>query len=67
MTIKDKLMIYIYRKSCMLEESKKDLDFQRKNYPMDSLDLYENMRQNIENECFKNLIDELYQIVLNCK
>lgn len=34
---------------------------------MDSLDMYETMRQDIEIECYENLLSELYQIVLNCK
>lgn len=67
MTIKDKLMIYIYRKSCLYEEQKKDLLYRRQHYPIDSLDMYEIMRQDIEIECYENLLVELYQIVLNCK
>lgn len=67
MTIKDKLMIYIYRKSCVYEQQKKDLLYRRQHYPMDSLDMYEIMRQDIEIECFENLLQELYQVVLNCK
>lgn len=67
MTIKDKLMIYIYKKSCFYEQQKKDLDYKRRYFPMDSLDIYETMRQDIEIECFENFLLELYQIVLNCK
>lgn len=67
MTIKDKLMIYIYRKSCLYEEQKKDLLYRRQHYPIDSLDMYEIMRQDIEIECYENLLVELYQLVLNCK
>lgn len=67
MSIKDKLMIYIYRKSCFYEEQKKDLLYRRQHYPIDSLDMYEIMRQDIEIECYENLLVELYQIVLNCK
>lgn len=67
MTVKDKLMIYVYRKSCELEESKKELDYQRKFRPCDSLDLYEIMRQDIEIECYNQIVNDLYSIVLNCK
>ena len=67
MTIKDKLMIYIYRKSCMYEQQKKDLLYRRQHHPMDSLDMYEIMRQDIEIECFEQLLQELHQVVLNCK
>lgn len=67
MSIKDKLMMYIYKKSCIYEQQKKDMDYRRKYYPMDSLDMYETMRQDIEIECYENLLSELYQLVLNCK
>lgn len=67
MSIKDKLMMYIYKKSCIYEQKKKDMDYRRKYYPMDSLDMYETMRQDIEIECYENLLSELYQLVLNCK
>lgn len=67
MTIKDKLMIWLYRKSCYYEEQKKDLDYNRRFRPMDSLDMYETMRHDIEIECYNNLIDELLQIILNSK
>lgn len=67
MTLRDKLMIYIYRKSCIYEQQKKDLDYMRRYAPMDSLDMYEAMRQDIEIECFSHMLDELMQIVLNCK
>ena len=67
MTVKDKLMIYVYRKGCELEESKKELNYHRKFCPCDSLDLYEIMRQDIELEVWNSLLNDLYQIVLNCK
>ena len=67
MTVKDKLMIYVYRKGCELEERKKEISYHRKYQPCDSLDLYEIMRQNIEIECFNEILDDIYRIVLNCK
>ena len=67
MTIKDKLTIYIYRKSCELEERKKELSYHRRYEPCDSLDLYEIMRQDIEIECFNQIVNDLYKIILNCK
>ena len=51
----------------MYEQQKKDLDYMRRYGPMDSLDMYEAMRQDIEIECFNHMLDELMQIVLNCK
>lgn len=52
-------MIYIYRKGCELEESKKELDWQRKFRPCDSLDLYEIMRQDIEIECYNQIVQDI--------
>lgn len=67
MTVKDKLMIYVYRKSCELEERKKQNTYNRRYQPCDSLELYELMREDIEIECFNQLLNDIYQIVLNCK
>lgn len=67
LTIKDKILIYIYRKNCFLEQQKKDFDYQRRHMPLDSLELYEAMRQDIEIQCWNEFVDELYRIVLNCR
>lgn len=67
MTIKDKLMIYIYRKMCSLEDEKKALQKQLRFQPMDSLDIYEHMRNEIRIDAWNEFVSELFDIVLNCK
>lgn len=67
MTIKDKIMIYIYRKINELEKEKEQLLYQRRYQPMDSLDMYELMRNEIRISVFNEFVQELFQIVINCK
>lgn len=67
MTIKDKIMIYIYRKLTELEKEKELNEYQRRFQPMDSLDMYENMRNEIRISAWNEFVHELFQIVLNCK
>lgn len=67
MTVKDKMIVYIYRKGAQLENAKKEIDMHRRYYPMDSLDLYEAMRQDIEIQCWEQFVNDIYNIVINCK
>lgn len=67
MTIKDKLMIYIYRKLTELENEKDVLRQQLRYQPVDSLDMYEIMRNEIRISAWNEFIKELFNIVLNCK
>ena len=67
MNVKDKLMIYIYRKMTELEKEKDDIRRQLRFQPMDSLDMYELMRSDIRINAWNEFIEELFNIVLNCK
>lgn len=67
MTVKDKLMIYCYRKINDLEQRKRDLDYSKRFSPSDSLDLYELMREDVAIQTAEHIFDEIFRIVLNCK
>lgn len=67
MTIKDKLMIYIYRKMTQLENDKEEIKNQLRFQPMDSLDMYELMRNDIRINTWNEFVKELFEIVINCK
>lgn len=67
MTVRDKLMIYIYRKMNDLENEKETVRQQVRFQPMDSLDMYEVMRADIRINAWNEFMHELFEIVLNCK
>lgn len=67
MTVRDKLMIYIYRKMNDLENEKETIRQQVRFQPMDSLDMYEVMRADIRINAWNEFMHELFEIVLNCK
>lgn len=67
MTIKDKLMVYIYRKMTQLENDKEEIKHQLRFQPMDSLDMYELMRNDIRINTWNEFVKELFEIVINCK
>lgn len=67
MTVRDKLMIYIYRKMNDLENEKETIRQQVRFQPMDSLDMYEVMRADIRINSWNEFMHELFEIVLNCK
>lgn len=67
MTVRDKLMIYIYRKMNDLENEKETVRQQVRFQPMDSLDMYEVMRADIRINAWNEFIRDLFDIVLNCK
>lgn len=64
MTIKDKIIVWIYHKSNKIEEEREELRINRRYYPMESLDLYEQMRQQIRLDTWKEFLSELMQIVM---
>ncbi len=66
MTLKDKLIQYVYTKGTQLENEKNDLKFQRNYMVMDSLDIFENMRADIRIEAFNEFIQELFRILMYC-
>lgn len=67
MSLKDKLMIYIYRKSNELDDERNQLRYQLRYHPVDSLDLYEIMRDDVRISAWKEFVDELFNIIINCK
>ena len=60
-------MIYIYRKTNELEEDRNQLRSQIRYHPVDSLDLYEIMRDDVRISAWKEFIDELFAVIINCK
>ena len=67
MTVKDKLIIYIYRKMGELEEEEKLLHYQTKHCSLDSLDHFEMMCSKIRLQAFNEFVNDLYKIVFNCR
>ena len=67
MNFKDKLMIYIYNKNNVLELESEALHNQVRFQTMDSLDHYEVMRDKIRISAWKEFLDDLYAILINCK
>lgn len=67
MTLRDKLMIYIYRKMSELENEKDSVRHQLRFQPMDSLDMYELMRNDVRISAWNEFISELFNIIFNCK
>lgn len=65
MTLRDKLMIYIYRKMSQLESDRNELRVNLRFHAVDSLDMYEIMREEIRISAWNEFIDELFNIVLN--
>ena len=67
MTIKDKIMIWVYNKNTQIEQETEILNSQVRYQPMDSLDMYEIMRRKIYVSVWKQFLDELFKIIVNCK
>lgn len=67
MSLKDKLMVYIYHKMTKLDNEKEQLRHQIRYQPLDSLDLYELMREDVRLSAWKEFVDELFAVIMNCK
>ena len=67
MTIRDHLMIYVYRKSTEIEQQKESLRLQRKTYSMDNFDIYENMLADMRCDCFNEFVNDIFNIIKNIK
>lgn len=67
MTIKDKMLVYIYRKTCEIEQEEKDLKMSLRLSALDNLDHYEILLHRIRLQSWNEFIDDLYKIVINCK
>lgn len=64
MTTKDKIILYLYNKSNRLEDEKQELREARRFRPMDSLDVYEQLRAEIRNEAFSEYISDLISLIV---
>lgn len=64
MTIKDKLIVYIYNKQNKLENESKELREMLRLHALDDLDIYEIMRHRARLQAWNEFVDELYRIVL---
>lgn len=67
MTLKDKLMIYVYRKGNQIEQEEKDLKTSLRLSALDNLDHYEILLHRIKLQAWNEFINDLYNIVINCK
>lgn len=67
MTLRDKMVIYIYNKGNELEQEEKDLKTSLRLSALDNLDHYEILLHRIRIQAWNEFIKDLYQIVINCK
>lgn len=66
MTLKDKIILYVYNKGNELENEKDELKAQRRYQIMDSLDIYENMLAEIRVNAFNEFVQDLFKIIMYC-
>ena len=67
MTLRDKMVIYIYNKGNELEQEEKDLKTSLRLSALDNLDHYEILLHRIRIQAWNEFINDLYRIVINCK
>ena len=67
MTLRDKMVIYIYNKGNELEQEEKDLKTSLRMSALDNLDHYEILLHRIRIQAWNEFINDLYRIVINCK
>lgn len=67
MTLKDKLMVYVYRKGSQIEQEERDLKTSIRLSALDNLEHYEILLHRIRLETWNEFIKDLYNIVINCK
>ncbi len=67
MTLKDKLMVYVYRKGNQIEQEERDLKTSLRLSALDNLDHYEILLHRIKLQAWNEFINDLYNIVINCK
>lgn len=65
MTLKDKLIVYIYHKGNEIERES-ELLYDMRFHKMDSLDMYELMRRTVYVSVWRSFLNDLYKIVFNC-
>lgn len=67
MTLRDKMVVYIYNKGNELEQEEKDLKTSLRMSALDNLDHYEILLHRIRIQAWNEFINDLYRIVINCK
>lgn len=67
MNLRDKLMIYIYRKGTQIEDEEKDLKTNLRLSALDNLDHYEILLHRVRIQAFNEFLTDLYNILINCK
>ena len=67
MTIKDKLLIYVYRKGSELEQEIDSVNIHSRHMPLDSIEHFEAMNTKMRVTAWKEFLDDLYRIIINCK
>lgn len=67
MNLRDKLMIYIYRKGTQIEDEEKDLKTSLRLSALDNLDHYEILLHRVRIQAFNEFLTDLYNILINCK
>ena len=65
MSLKDKLIVYIYNKTNQLEQERSELKYSLRHRPTDELDLYEILVDRIRVEVWDEYIRDLYNIVFH--
>lgn len=63
MKLRDRLLIYLVRKMNQIENDRKELRLNLRSRPMDSLDIYENLRMEIYLEAWDEFTNDLYRII----
>ena len=67
MSLKDKIIIWIYKKGETIDNELEKVNLQAKYMPLDSLDHFELMNAKIRLNAWKEFLNELFKIVFYCK
>ena len=67
MTVKDKIVIWIYNKGEEIDRELEEIQIQAKYMPLDSLDHFELMNAKIRLSAWKEFLNELFKIIFYCK
>lgn len=67
MSLKDKIIIWIYKKGETIDNELEQVNLQAKYMPLDSLDHFELMNAKIRLNAWKEFLNELFKIVFYCK
>lgn len=64
MKLKDKLWCYVLHKTNQFERERDEIRYTLRYRPLDSLDMYEQMRHEIQIECWNEYIRDLMDILI---